>query len=903
VGFSPRPHGLRFVRFQANGFALECCAERAMRPYFLRVALCQTHFILPTFLFGLAPTWGAEQKQASDVTAPNANVAQATPPALEHFESAIYPTEASQAGLEATVTLRLDIDAGGRVTAVKVVESAGHGFDEAAVDAARRFTFSPARRGELPVASRILYRYAFTLSPKPENDKPATPAAPETGELRGAILGGDPPAAIAGAEVRAQGADGQSFRALTDATGHFTFPHMSAGEYIIHVETKGFEPVVVNESVNVNQATDLKYTLVPKQQDEFEVTVHGAAVHREVTHYALSRRELLRVPGTFGDAVHSVEAMPSVARAPAFSGDLIVRGSAPQDTQVFVDGTLVPRVFHYGSLSSVVPSEMIETLQFYPSNFSVRYGRGMGGIVELGLRQTNADGKYHGSAQMDFINLRANAEGPIPALRGWSFMAGGRISYVDRWLVPVLRSSGSAIEGMPRYSDYQMYLERKLRRNGVIRIGFFGAQDKYVPIKENPTDWRAPTDAFGHMQAIARIPLSTDVNLRASWSMGRINSNSYGDDGRLSTYSANLATARTELSAATGQLGIARIGADLFYAPFKVGAVTDVAQSGGVLASADTGAPSLRSLSLHGVFFRPAAFAEYEFAPSARTNVTAGVRLDYTKDTSEFDVAPRIAARQAVTNSPYSPILKSGIGLFYQPPQPGQTLPEIGNPELQSQRALHSMVGVEQPLSKLVTASVEAFDKEFNHLISRRTDGSGNTTTENSGTGRAYGLDLLLRYRPDARFFGWVAYTLSRSTRQGAPDQLSRLFIYDETHILNVLGSYQLGRGWELGARFRYMTGFLYGACAGGLFDNSIGTYRCYGPRTQRRLAPFHQLDLRVEKTWTYEHFKVSAYMDVINAYFHNSEDYAIPKYDYSGVKTLSLSLPLLPSFGVRGEF
>jgi outer membrane receptor protein involved in Fe transport len=213
------------------------------------------------------------------------------------------------------------------------------------------------------------------------------------------------------------------------------------------------------------------------------------------------------------------------------------------------------------------------------------------------------------------------------------------------------------------------------------------------------------------------------------------------------------------------------------------------------------------------------------------------------------------------------------------------------------------MLGVEQPLSQQVTLSVEAFDKEMKHLIFARTDGSGNRITENSGTGRVYGLDLLLRYRPDARFFGWVAYTLSRSTRQPAPDEPSRLFIYDETHILNVLGSYQLGRNWELGARFRYMTGFLYKACTGGLYNNSTGTYSCYGPLIQRRLAPFHQLDLRIEKTWNYEHFKVSSYMDVINAYFHNSEDYAIPNYDYSGVKALSLSLPLLPSIGVRGEF
>jgi TonB family protein len=865
-----------------------------------RLGSGRASYALFIFFLGHTPTWAAEVGPISDTSSAASRV---TPPLLVHFEHATYPSDAEQAGLEAAVVLRLDIAANGEVTAVSVVEPAGHGFDEAAAAAARRFSFTPAARGGEPIASRILYRYLFKLEPKPGPASKASPDGASTGELRGTVVGGSPPLPMAGVEVRAQGPDLHEVQTQTDAAGHFVFPGLSAGEYNIRINTAGFEPVVFGERVTANQATSLVYTLKPTQTDAIEVTVHGAALHREVAHYELSRQELLRTPGTMGDAVHAVEAMPSVARAPAFSGELIVRGSAAQDTQVFIEGTPVRRVFHFGSLSSVVPSEMIETLQFYPSNFSVRYGRGMGGIVELGLRLTNPDGKHHGSVQMDFINLRGNLEGPVPGLRKWNFMAGGRMSYVDRWLVPVLRSSGSALEGMPRYSDYQVYLERKLARNGVIRIGFFGAQDKYVPIEKNPRDWSAPTDAFGHVQAMMRVPLSPAVNFRASWSMGKTTTSEYADDDRKLVYATYLSTARAELSAATGHFGIARVGADALYAPFSLQAITDVKQAGGSLASENTGAPQLRALDLHGVYFRPATFVEYEFAPNTRTNVTAGVRFDYTKDTERTDVAPRISGRQALLQSRYSPVLKSGFGMFFQPPEPGQTLPELGTGGLRSQRALHAMFGVEQPLNEQVTLSVEAFDKEMSQLIFTTVDGSRNEHTANTGVGRAYGLDFLLRYKPDARFFGWIAYTVSRSTRQRIPGEATRLFAYDQPHVLNAVGSYRLGRGWELGARWRYISGFLYGACAGGLFDNSVGYYRCYGPFTQKRLGPFHQADLRIEKTWTYPNFKIAAYMDVINAYFHNSPDYAVRNYDYSGVKTLSLSLPLLPSLGVRGEF
>jgi hypothetical protein len=53
---------------------------------------------------------------------------------------------------------------------------------------------------------------------------------------------------------------------------------------------------------------------------------------------------------------------------------------------------------------------------------------------------------------------------------------------------------------------------------------------------------------------------------------------------------------------------------------------------------------------------------------------------------------------------------------------------------------------------------------------------------------------------------------------------------------------------------------------------------------------------------WELSSLRLSAYMDLFNAYYHTSPDYTLPTYDYSGVRSLSLSLPILPSLGVRGE-
>src|SRR5262245_59801610 len=65
------------------------------------------------------------------------------PPQLIERISATYPKEAEQAGLTGTVVLEFDVDPDGKVQNATVKTAAGHGFDEAALDAVRRFVFAP----------------------------------------------------------------------------------------------------------------------------------------------------------------------------------------------------------------------------------------------------------------------------------------------------------------------------------------------------------------------------------------------------------------------------------------------------------------------------------------------------------------------------------------------------------------------------------------------------------------------------------------------------------------------------------------------------------------------------------------------------------------------------------------
>jgi hypothetical protein len=130
-----------------------------------------------------------------------------------------------------------------------------------------------------------------------------------------------------------------------------------------------------------------------------------------------------------------------------------------------------------------------------------------------------------------------------------------------------------------------------------------------------------------------------------------------------------------------------------------------------------------------------------------------------------------------------------------------------------------------------------------------------------------------------------------------------RLFQYDETHVLTVLGSYKLGHGWEFGARFRLVSGYMDTTEQYGYYDETASNYIPLQqfPQYGTRLPLFHSLDLRVDKTWRFRWGSLGAYLDVLNVYNNGNVDGL--GYNYNSTKFNYVNdLPLLPSLGFRVE-
>ncbi len=90
-----------------------------------------------------------------------------TPAAYQQTPVPAYPAAAREQGLEGIVVLNVEVLASGRVGEVHIAVSSGARLlDESAMEAVKRWTFTPAREGARAVDSLVEVPVQFTLSRK-----------------------------------------------------------------------------------------------------------------------------------------------------------------------------------------------------------------------------------------------------------------------------------------------------------------------------------------------------------------------------------------------------------------------------------------------------------------------------------------------------------------------------------------------------------------------------------------------------------------------------------------------------------------------------------------------------------------------------------------------------------------
>jgi periplasmic protein TonB len=108
----------------------------------------------------LDPTEPTDPTQPTDPPAASLRIDPVPDP--QACPQPVYPLPAQRRGMQGVVTLLVAVDAKGRVTQVRLLESSGHGIlDRAAQDAVAQWVFQPATEGgeAVPGAARVPIRF------------------------------------------------------------------------------------------------------------------------------------------------------------------------------------------------------------------------------------------------------------------------------------------------------------------------------------------------------------------------------------------------------------------------------------------------------------------------------------------------------------------------------------------------------------------------------------------------------------------------------------------------------------------------------------------------------------------------------------------------------------------------
>jgi len=834
------------------------------------------------------------------------------PPHLQAFVDAGYPDQAMVDGAlaGAAVMLLITIGEDGFVEEVSAAgEAAGHGFDEAAGAAARRFVFEPAQKGGAPMRSRIQYRYEFKpyqAPPAATAEPAATPERAPSGKIEISVRNAEDGDPVADAEVLVSSPSDLNLavRLVTDAQGKARSDELPVGPYDVRASKKDFGDETHSEEVLPDQVTEVLYRLRKLQSyEEYGAVARVKAPPREVTRRTIEREELTRVAGTRGDALRTIELLPGVSRPPFGSGLVLIRGSAPGDSEVFLDGAPVPLLYHFGGLTSFINSRALDRIDFYPGNFSVKYGRRVGGVIDVGTRDPATD-KIHGVLDMNLpLDSSLLLEGPIT--EKLSILVAGRRSYfgeVARAIIPAGTFSAFAA---PVYNDYQLFLVYKPTDRDRIRLSVYGSGDRLEILfadapDSDPTIRGLEIGENFHRQQIGwshRYSDKLDHNIEASF--GRINNNfSFGPELNFKL-SNNVVYLRGELRYRYSPALQLTVGTDSGLGRYEVryngpqfGNDEGDAGGGPNVTALDT-----QRFSEAGVGYAPSLYAELAVKPTEKLRIVPGLRLDYTSRIHEFTFDPRFAAIYSLTDNWR---IKGGVGMFSQAPSDPQAARSVGNPNLQSTRALHYGAGFEHNFTQDLSLGVEGFYKTIYRRVIAPEDGQ--PRFNNDGTGRIYGLEVAGRKQASGRWFGFLSYTLMRSERK-EPGSAWRPFDYDQRHILTFASTVRLGRGWELGGTLRVITGNPRTPYQNPTsFSLTDGDYSATPGRINSARAPtFNRIDVRVEKKWTFNSWRLAWYLDVQNAYNARNPEGTTYSFDYAQSAPIR-GLPIIPIIGLRGE-
>jgi hypothetical protein len=610
------------------------------------------------------------------------------------------------------------------------------------------------------------------------------------------------------------------------------------------------------------------------------------------------------------DVLRSVQTLPGVEARSDYAAGFNVRGGESDQNLILLDGYPIYNPFHLGGLFSTFIDPAVGSVSLRTGGLPPEFGGRLSGLLDVHSAEA-PDAELHGSGEVSLVSASAGVGRSFADGHG-SWMLAARRTYADA-VVDLFKRDGFPYH----FQDFQGHVTRAFDNGWRISGTAYSGGDVAVGTGGNAAGnggWG--NDVVGvtvdkHVGAsnlLRLFPLDSAV-IEQRISLTRFGANvdfpnylyHVADDvherrllGSVHAYGAH----------STFTIGYEAAEQALFFRG------TSPLTSLGDIVPFDSLSQRSRSASL---------FADELWHPLPQLLIGVGGRFDDVATSRWSGFSPRLSAKYALdaatsvsaTAGSYAQWLHS-LGRQEEVIEPLEYW-VAADSAFPVSRAREVTLGVDRWLSPLRLAHVEAFYKEYDHLLIPNPTSDPAVANDEflTATGTSYGVDVLVRQFTGGPFSGWMSYSYAVSTRVDA-NGAHYFPAQDRRHNLNLVGSWQLDE-YAVGLRVNAASGYPYTPSVGGYsrerydpvtqqwaVDFSQSSQAIVGARNSERLPWYARIDLGVSRDAHLRGVPVSPYLSVVNVL--NAHNPAAYLYDFGGRPTRGSlpNLPFFPTFGLR---
>lgn len=714
--------------------------------------------------------------------------------------------------------------------------------------------------------------------------------------------------------------EGTKLGATTDYDGFFVISNIPVGDYRLIATYIGFDSSYTDITLKNGGVIYKKITLEESSITLGEVSVSAAREQQRTTvnisQITVNPKQIKALPSIGGesDIVQYLQVLPGVITTGDQGGQIFIRGGAPVQNKILLDGLNIFNPFHSVGFYSVFETEIVKNVDVLTGAFGAEHGGRISAIVDIKTKEGN---KVRNSGFISGGPFMAKAllEGPIKKFdengTSVSYVFTGKKSLIQETSKSLYKyASEDPAVGLP-FNFQDLYGKISVNTANGSRVNVFGFNFDDAFLNPNLADitWNnrggglnfylIPEGSTFIVDGLVGVtsykvgineqddlPRRSDVDELSAM----INFTNFGQNNEIK-YGLELRSLRTDFE---------------FFNPFR----NRIQQEQNTTELGFYGKyrqvlgkfiiePSLRSqyyASLSQFTLEPRLGMKFNLNPNFRIKAAAGRYTQNLLSTSnERDV---VNLFNGFLTGPQSPI----TGLDNE---------RIRN---RLQIAHHAILGFEWDIFKFTQVNVEGYIKDFSQIIViNRNKLRASDADYVVERGKAYGVDFSIKYE-NGPLYLWATYSHGYVNRFDGVQTYPTIF--DRRHNANFLVSYNIDKEatWQASARWNLGSGFPFTLTRGfynqQTFDSGVDTDILkdnpdnlgivYSPdRNSGRLPYYHRLDLSVTKN-----IKFSKYLgleivgSITNAYNRPNMFY------FNRITNQRVNqLPILPTLSMKFYF